>query len=219
MVAPDTGNVPDAELERLAGAGGPEAVRALRRLLDGNARFASGAAEHPAQDAARRREVVAGQHPWAMVLSCSDSRVPVELLFDTGIGDLFGMRVAGNILDDTVLGSIEYGAEHLHIPLLVVLGHSSCGAVAATAEAVRAGQDGDGHIAALVAGVREAIGGVLPEIPEGASLYPAEVANVHHVAARAVQRSAILREVAGHGALAVVGAYYDLDTGQVSLLG
>lgn len=218
MTAPDTGTVPDAELERVAAGGGPDAVGALRGLLDGNARFSSGQPEHPRQDAARRQEVASGQHPPAMVLSCSDSRVPVELLFDQGVGDLFGMRVAGNVLDDTVLGSIEYGAEHLGIPLLVVLGHSSCGAVAATAGAIRAGQDGEGYIAALVARIREAIADTLPQIPEGASLRAAEVANVRHVVAQTSARSRIVREVAARGRLAVVGAYYDLADGRVSLL-
>jgi carbonic anhydrase len=96
---------------------------ALKALLDGNARYVASKAEHPDQTTERRIEVASGQHPIAIILSCSDSRVPPEILFDQGLGDLFVMRTAGNVLDDAVLGSIEYGVAELEVPLLVVLGH------------------------------------------------------------------------------------------------
>ena len=109
--------------------------RALTQLLRGNERFVAGWPDHPNQSARRRREVSeAGQHPFAIILSCADSRVPPEIIFDQGLGDLFIVRVAGNVLDDVVLGTIEYAVEHLQVPLVMVLGHDKCGAVTAAVE-------------------------------------------------------------------------------------
>jgi carbonic anhydrase len=220
MAMPDSGIASDQGPERAAAGAGPEAVRALRTLLDGNARFRRSAPEHPRQDAARRQEVASGQAPFAMVLYCSDSRVPVETLFDVGIGDLFGMRVAGNLLDSAVLGSIEYAVEHLGVRLLVVLGHSSCGAVAASAGVIRSGQNPGGHIGWLAETLRPAISeAVTADSGPGASLRAAEEANVRYVIDRARDRSPIIREAVENGRLAVVGAYYDLDDGSVRVLG
>ncbi len=207
------------EVEHLAGGAGPRAVQALAQLLAGNERFRGGRPDHPRQSATRLQEVVGGQQPTAMALSCSDSRVPAEILFDQGIGDLFGQRVAGNVLDSMVLGSIEYAAEHLGVPLLVVLGHSSCGAVAATADSLRTGEHPPGHIRAIVEAIRPAVEGFLADDGFGPpSLRRAELANVRHVAAQVLHRSDIVRELVHEGRLAVVGAFYDLPTGQVSLL-
>ena len=108
---------------------------ALARLLEGNARYVESRAARPDQTPERRAEVATVQHPFALVLGCADSRVPPEIVFDQGLGDLFVIRVAGNVLDDQVLASIEYGVEHLHIPLVIVLGHERCGAVVATIDA------------------------------------------------------------------------------------
>jgi hypothetical protein len=107
----------------------PEA--ALTRLVEGNKRFVAGSTTHPDQTAERRTETAKGQHPFAIILTCADSRLSPEILFDEGIGDLFVVRNAGNLLDDHVLGSIEYAVEHLHATLIVVLGHTKCGAVSA----------------------------------------------------------------------------------------
>ena len=104
---------------------------ALQRLIDGNARFTAGKVDHPNQDAARRTALAKGQSPFAIIFGCSDSRVSPEVLFDQGLGDLFVIRVAGNVVDADEAGSVEYAFEHLHSPLLLVLGHQNCGAVAA----------------------------------------------------------------------------------------
>ncbi len=104
---------------------------ALQRLIAGNARFVSGKAGHPRQDSARRTELIVGQHPFATILGCSDSRIPPELIFDQGLGDLFVVRVAGNVVDADVAGSVEYSVVHRQSPLVLVLGHTNCGAVGA----------------------------------------------------------------------------------------
>src|SRR6185503_16856953 len=119
---------------------------ALAELKSGNAHHVEHRYQHPHATVDRRRQLASGQNPHAEILSCSDSRVPPELIFDVGLGDLFVVRVAGNVVANTELGSLEYGAEHLHIPLLVVLGHQHCGAVTAAVEGGEAG----GHINALV---------------------------------------------------------------------
>src|SRR5512139_387673 len=111
--------------------------QALTHLLRGNERFIAGWPDHPNQSARRRREVSdAGQQPYAIILSCADSRVPPEIIFDQGLGDVFVIRVAGNVLDDVILGTIEYAVEHMHTPLVMVLGHDKCGAVTAAVEHV-----------------------------------------------------------------------------------
>jgi len=131
---------------------------ALARLTAGNQRFASGAVRHPDETTARRMELVAGQHPFAVIFSCVDSRVPPELVFDQGLGDLFVIRSAGQVLDRAILGSLQYGIAELKIPLLMVLGHEKCGAVKATVEAVeKKSAAGGNDIDALVAAIRPAV--------------------------------------------------------------
>src|SRR6185369_15997265 len=129
----------------------PDSV--LAELKAGNDHHARHQYQHPHETAARQRELISAQHPHAEILSCSDSRVPPEIVFDQGLGDIFVVRVAGNVATDTEIASLEYGAEHLHIPLLVVLGHESCGAVAATLE----GGEADGHIGTLVDLIKPAV--------------------------------------------------------------
>ncbi len=127
--------------------------QALQTLLDGNKRFAAGRQLHPNQGKERRDEVAKGQKPFAIIVGCSDSRIPPEILFDQGIGDLFIIRLAGNIVDDMALGSIEYAADHLGSRLVVVLGHSKCGAVTATAQ----GGEAHGHIGSIVKAIAPAV--------------------------------------------------------------
>jgi carbonic anhydrase len=195
----------------------------LRRLLAGNQRFLAGRPAHPRQDLRRVEQVAAGQNPIAMSLGCADSRVPPETLFDQGIGDLFDQRVAGNVVDASVLGSIEYGAEHLGVPLLLVLGHSSCGAVAATISSVRTGQEPGGHVGAIVQAIRPAVEPVLagsdPSGPHHAVARDCELANVAWVMGQIRTRSEVVAELEAQGRLAVVGGYYDLASGAVSLIG
>lgn len=196
---------------------------ALRRLLAGNRRFLAGRPAHPRQDLRRVREVSSGQTPLAMSLGCADSRVPPETLFDQGIGDLFDQRVAGNVVDASVLGSIEYAAEYLHVPLLLVLGHGGCGAVAATVAAHRTGETPGGHVTSIVESIRPAVDPVLrqatPDTPETELLQACVLANVAWVMGQIRTRSKVVAELESEGRLAVVGGFYDLASGAVSLLG
>ncbi|HEY4484757.1 MAG TPA: carbonic anhydrase, partial [Nitrospiria bacterium] len=120
--------------------------KALTMLMEGNARYVEGKMLHPNQAADRMGELAKGQHPFAVILGCADSRVPPEIVFDQGLGDLFVLRVAGNIADDAVIGSIEYAVEHLGTTLVFVLGHERCGAVSAAVEVVTKGAKVPGHI-------------------------------------------------------------------------
>ena len=125
----------------------------LARLMAGNQRFTQHKEQHPDESLARRKELISEQHPFAVVLGCADSRVPPELLFDQGLRDLFVIRVAGNIVDDAILGSIEYAVEHLGTQLIVVLGHETCGAVSAAV----AGGEAAGHLQALVTAIQPSV--------------------------------------------------------------
>lgn len=192
-----------------------EGDAALAKLLEGNARYVESRASRPDQTAERRTEVANGQHPFALVLGCADSRVPPEIVFDQGLGDLFVIRVAGNVLDDQVLASIEYGVHHLHIPLVIVLGHERCGAVAATVDAEKSGSTPGGHIGGLVEAIRPAVKEVAGEAdPVDAGVR----SNVRHVVDELLEEEVIRELVEKHG-LRVVGGRYDLDTGRVDILG
>lgn len=191
---------------------GPTADEALRKLLEGNKRYAAEAAVNPDHDAACRTRVAKGQAPFAIVLGCSDSRVAPEVLFDQGMGDLFVVRTAGQVADDVALGSIEYAAEHLGAPLVVVLGHERCGAVKATAD----GGEAPGHIEALVKAIRPSVEKVKGK--EGDLAENAMVANVEATVEQLKASKPILAKLVEEGKLKVVGARYDLDTGEVTLL-
>ncbi|HOV73601.1 MAG TPA: carbonic anhydrase [Candidatus Hydrogenedentes bacterium] len=192
----------------------PEDVIAL--LKAGNARFAEDRRTHLHADKDRRRETAeGGQRPLATVLSCSDSRVPVELLFDQGIGDLFVIRVPGNVCNDDEIGSIEYGVGHLHTPLCLVLGHTKCGAVTAVVEQNHL----QGALARLVASIGESADVVRRETPQhqGKDLVEAVArANVRGTMARLIAGSSIVREAVDRGNVKIVGAMYDIETGVVS---
>ena len=185
---------------------------ALAELKDGNAHHAGHRYKHPHETAARMRQLASGQHPHAEVLSCADSRVPPEILFDQGLGDLFVVRVAGNVVSDTELGSLEYGAEHLHVPLLIVLGHQRCGAVTAAVE----GGEVPGHISALTELLRPAVEKTrgMP----GDRVENAVRANVEMVVKQLRTSGPVLEKLVSRGELKVVGAIYSLDTGQVTWL-
>jgi carbonic anhydrase len=185
---------------------------ALRLLKEGNERYVNSVLDHPHQTAARRAELTGGQHPFAVILGCSDSRVPPEILFDQGIGDLFIIRTAGNVADDVALGSIEYGVEHLGIQLVVVLGHSSCGAVTATTQATEA----PGHIDRLIKMIRPAVDQVQGQ--PGSLLENAIRANVERTVALLQHCEPILKEMVAAGHCQVVGAIYNLESGAVSFL-
>jgi carbonic anhydrase len=192
---------------------------ALRQLIEGNERYIASQMDHPRTAAARRCETFAnGQHPIASVLSCADSRVPLELLFDQGIGDLFVIRVAGNVADTDEIGSIEYGAGHLHTPLIVVLGHTQCGAVTAVVQEAKVSQ----NIAKLVDNIAPAVATARRNLPgaKGETLIMAAIdANVMQAIADLLSHSEEVRELVEEKKVKVVGAVYDIHIGSVRWLG
>jgi carbonic anhydrase len=193
--------------------------QALQMLKDGNARFSAGHAQHPHQDAARLLETATnGQHPFATVITCSDSRVPVEIVFDQGIGDTFVIRVAGNVIDTDEAGSVEYGVDHLHTPVFVVLGHTNCGACTAVTE----GAHLTGNIPALVDNIIPAKDKAIANYPHltGSALV-AEVIkqNVWQSIEDLYEISPISADLARAGNLKVIGAIYDIKTGQIEWMG
>jgi carbonic anhydrase len=180
---------------------------ALEMMLAGNQRFVQNRATHPHQGAAMLKQLADAQHPFAAILGCSDSRTAPEVIFDQGLGDLFDVRVAGNIADNAVMGSLEYAVTHLHMPVIVVLGHQHCGAIAAAL----AHQHPHNHISYITR-----------------SLQPS-VRHVHHAAEAATRKNVqlvrqrlehipVLRDKIRRGELKIVGAYYHLDSGEVEIL-
>lgn len=185
---------------------------ALQRLLDGNKRFLSGKLEHPNHCEESRRGLVSGQDPIAVVLTCSDSRVPPVDVFDQGLGDIFVVRVAGNIINDQILGSIEYAVAHLHTPLVMVMGHSSCGAVSAVAQGVKL----DGHIASLTPSIDAAL--KKTKGFDGNWTNNAAKMLAITTAKKIAESEPIVADLVEAGRVLVVATYYDLETGEVVLL-
>lgn len=214
------GGEPVADPNAAAAHAAPPSVspeEAMSRLMAGNARYCEGLASHPHANAVRRIQVAARQAPFAVILACADSRVPPELIFDQGLGDLFVIRVAGNVVDDATLASIEYAVIHLGSTLVMTLGHERCGAVKAAAEAV-AGRsspdDRDTRIGTLAA----LIGPAVRAVPAGAAdpLDAAVSLNAAHAAAEVFAGSRPLRTRVLAGSLKIVAARYDLDDGRVT---
>jgi carbonic anhydrase len=185
------------------------AKEALETLQDGNARFARSQASHPHQSHERRADLSTGQQPFALILGCADSRIPPEIIFDQGIGDLFVIRVAGNIIDDAILGSIEYAVEHLGMQLIVVLGHENCGAVSATVQ----GGEAHGHIPTLIEAIRPAVDEAQSQ--GGDVLENATRTNARRIAKQIESSAPILAAATQAGTLEVKAAYYHLTTGKV----
>lgn len=192
---------------------------ALARLRDGNRRFVAGDCNNNEKlSSARRAELVGGQDPFAVILACSDSRVPVELIFDQGLGDLFVIRVAGNIVAPSQVGSVEFAAAQLGTRLVVVLGHSNCGAIAATLKELAQGQETRSpNLQSIVDSIRPAIE---PLIENGGQvgMDDAVAANVRQSVRHLQRGSAILEKLIESGELTVVGAEYSIETGEVSFL-
>jgi carbonic anhydrase len=188
------------------------ADEALTKLMDGNRRFLAGQHEDSSRSAQRRTENAQGQKPFAIVVSCSDSRVGPELVFDQGLGDIFVVRTAGEVLDAPGLGSIEYAVEHFGSPLIVVLGHQRCGAVAAAV----AGGHAPGHIESLIKAIQPAV--VETKGQPGDHVDNAVRANVSRVVRQLKNSKPILAEFSHAGKVRIVGAYYDLDSGAVAMV-
>lgn len=192
--------------------------QALARLKEGNARFVADTPARPNLAGKRLLTSQNGQTPYAIVLSCADSRAPVELVFDQGIGDLFVIRVAGNVAATDEIGTAEYGADHLNVPLMVVLGHTQCGAVTAVAQ----GAEVHGNIPALVAPIVPAVAAAQKANPklERSALVPKIIeANVWQAIDDMMRQSPIIRARVAAGKLKVVGGIYHLDDGKVEWMG
>jgi carbonic anhydrase len=192
---------------------------AVKMLKEGNDRYAGGTVTHPNQDPQRRGATASmGQQPFATVISCSDSRVPVEILFDAGVGDVFVIRVAGNVADVDETGSIEYGVDHLGTPLLVVLGHTKCGAVTAVVQKAEL----HGNIVPLVDNIIPAVAKAQAQNPNlsGDALIPKAIeANVWQVIEDIFKNSHTVRDSAKAGHVKVLGAMYDIESGKVEWMG
>jgi carbonic anhydrase len=196
----------------------PVPTEPLEKLRYGNEQFAKGKLVPQRVDEPTRRKLeTEGQHPFAVVISCSDSRVPPELIFNRGLGDLFVVRVAGNIVNEENLASIEYAVEHLHTPLVVVLGHTHCGAV----KAAVAGKPLEGHLPHLVAHIEPVVRQLHTTHPhlKGEALIEHVVQeNVRHTLGEILKRSAIVREHYKLGKLQFAGGVYHLGEGTVEWL-
>jgi carbonic anhydrase len=190
----------------------PSADAVVGELKAGNEHHIAKHYQHPHQTAARQRELASSQHPHAAILSCADSRVAPEIIFDQGLGDLFDVRVAGNIAGEPEVASLEYAAEHLGVPLLVVMGHQKCGAVTAALEAGEA----HGHLSTLVDAIRPAVerAAGLP----GDRVDNAVRINVENVVNQLRESKPVLAELVEKRQLRIVGAVYSLDTGKVEWL-
>src|SRR5437899_9204709 len=186
---------------------------AISKLKEGNGRYTNGNLQHPGQTAERRTELAKTQHPFAAIVSCSDSRVPPEIVFDQGLGDLFIVRVAGNVINDEGLGSIEYTVDHLGTRLILVLGHQRCGAVDAARETIAAKGKAPGHIQSLVTAIKPAVEATAKE-----DLDTTVKANVKHVVDTLRASTPILKAKVDSGDVKVIGGYYSLDTGAVTFL-
>ncbi len=190
---------------------------ARKRLEEGNERFVKGVSQHPDQSLARRKALGEGQAPFAAVLSCADSRVPPEVVFDQGLGDLFVVRSAGQVVDDAVLGSLQFGVGELKTPLLVVLGHSGCGAVKATNEAITKKSPPSGTaIDALVTALKPAVMDAEEGGAEGEeAIVAAAVANNVDRVVEQLKAAKVLENAIKAGKLRIIGAVYEIETGEV----
>jgi carbonic anhydrase len=192
-------------------------AEALERLKAGNARFAAGKSHHSHEAADWRKRLVEGQKPFATILGCSDSRVPTELVFDQGFGDLFVVRVAGNVIADDVIGSMAYAGLHLRTPLFVVMGHAGCGAVAAAVEVMQKKAKEPERIEALLKLIEPGLKELDLSLPRAALIDAAVEANVRW-SLRQLTGIPAARAAVEQNQCVFVGAVYDLNAGEVRFL-
>lgn len=185
----------------------------INQLIDGNRRFVAGKSLHPNQSLERRKQSAGGQKPIAAILGCADSRVSPEIVFDQGIGDLFVLRVAGNVADDPVIGSLEYAVAQLGVPLIIVLGHSACGAVAAATQ----GGEFPGKIGSLTQALAPAVEKAKGRA--GDAVNNAVKENVQMIADRLAASKPILEEKVKEEKLQILPAFYDLASAKLEMLG
>ncbi|WP_024800303.1 carbonic anhydrase [Nocardia sp. BMG51109] len=192
-------------------------ISSWKSLRDGNDRFVDGVLQHPGQGADDRARLVNGQQPSAILFGCGDSRVAAEIIFDRGLGDMFVVRTAGHVVDSSVLGSIEYGVEVLGVPLIVVLGHDSCGAVRATIDALDGGDVPGGFIRSVVERVTPSI--LMGRRDGLTTVDELEARHVVETSRLLVQRSPIIAERVASGECAIAGVTYKLADGRAQLRG
>jgi carbonic anhydrase len=190
-------------------------VSAWKALKEGNERFVAGKPQHPSQSIDHRASLAAGQKPTAVIFGCADSRVAAELIFDQGLGDMFVVRTAGHVIDSAVLGSVEYAVTVLNVPLIVVLGHDSCGAVNAALAAIDDGNLPGGY-------VRDVVERVAPSILLGrreglTRVDEFEARHIHETVAQLMARSTAISERVAAGSLAIAGVTYQLADGRAVL--
>ncbi|MDO4255138.1 MAG: carbonic anhydrase [Kocuria sp.] len=189
---------------------------AWEKLQAGNKRFVGGVVEHPNQNSSRRESLTQSQHPFATIFGCSDSRLAAEIIFDMGLGDTFVVRTAGQVVSDAVLGTLEYSVEVLKVPLIVILGHDSCGAVGATQQSVLSGQLPSGFQRSLIERITPA---VLDAQRHGKdAVNDVVVENVRLVAERIVDQSRSIAEAVERGDVALVGLFYHLADGKADVV-
>jgi carbonic anhydrase len=196
---------------------GISAQEALRRLLDGNERFLRGETRFPGSQSQVLAELARGQSPYATILGCSDSRVPPELIFDAGLGELFVVRVAGNVLSPEIAGSLQYAGVHLRTPLFLVLGHDGCGAVQAALEAKFQGVQHRSRIQFLVDNILPGLDDIDRELPPQVRLAQAVESNVRWTV-RQIADSPEGQARLAEGRLQLVGAVYEIESGRVRIL-
>ncbi len=187
-------------------------AEAWRSLREGNERFVAGTSVHPNQDAARRSELVSTQNPFCVVFGCSDSRLAAEIIFDLGLGDAFVVRSAGQVIDEAVLGSLEYAVETLGVPLIVVLGHDSCGAVTATVDAYATGNMPEGFVRNLVERIMPSV--IAAQRNGVTSVNETVVEHVKQTGNRLVETSQVISRAIEEGRAAVLGVCYHLEEGK-----
>ena len=192
-------------------------ISAWKALREGNQRFVAGKPDHPSQSIDHRASLAATQRPTAVVFGCGDSRVAAEIIFDQGLGDMFVVRTAGHVLDSAVLGSIEYAVTILRVPLIVVLGHDSCGAVSAALDVLDGGEVPPGYIRDVVERVTSSV--LLGRRDGLKTVDEFEARHVLETGAQLVARSAAISEGVEAGTLAIVGVTYHLADGRASLRG
>ncbi len=193
------------------------ADEALLRLKAGNERFLAGAARLPSVQKEVLADLAQGQHPYATILSCSDSRVPPELIFDACLGELFIIRVAGNVMSPEVAGSLQYAGRHLHTPLFVVLGHTNCGAIAAAIDTKLRGTRQHSRIQLLIDSILPGLADLDPQLTREAMLAQGVEANVRW-GMRQILETPEGRERQVEGRMKLVGAIYEIETGRVRFL-
>ena len=185
-------------------------------MREGNERFVAGQSSHPNQDSSRRSSLVENQHPFAVIFGCSDSRLAAEIIFDVGLGDVFVVRTAGQVIDDAVLGSLEYSVGVLGVPLIAILGHDSCGAVSATKAAVDTGEMPPGFIRDLVERITPSV--LTSMRQDKHEVNDMVVEHVKQTSKRLVDSSRVISDAIESGRTAVIGLSYSLAEGRANVV-